>query len=297
MTTPKNSHFKGFATTILLVLISIFGYAAQKSIDTGLKASYVSIDDYVWTDKNKKDLLDTDDTEVQGVKVALYASDAKENSMVAGNTITLKYINTAGSLIPKTNFVKLTKANEKDIYSITSDGKTTKEDDDDKVRITTKSVEFLADLSLNKTVSNLNPSTGDQITYLIEVKNIGISNTTNVEVTDAVPTGLQIISINGADGVTITGNTVVAKFIQINVGQIATFQIVAKVIATTGTIKNWAEVTKSDQKDPNSTPNNGVDKNEDDDDDAEITIKQPVCNPTTPFISCLNPYICLGESV
>lgn len=297
MTTPKNSHIKGFATTILLVLMSVFGHAAQRSIDTGLKATYVSNDDYVWTDKNKNDLLDTGDTGVQGVKVELNASDATENPMVAGNTITLKHINRAGSLIPKTNFVQLTKANEKDKYFIPSNDKTTKEDDDDKVRITTKSVEFLADLSLNKTVSNFNPSTGDQITYLIEVKNNGISNTTNVEVTDAVPTGLQIISVNGADGVSITGNTVVAKFIQINVGQTATFQIVAKVIATTGAIKNWAEVTKSDQRDPNSTPNNGVDKNEDDDDDAEITIKQPVCNRTTPFIACLNPYICLGESV
>lgn len=297
MTIPKNSLLKRFATTILLVLINVFGLLAQKSIDTGFKTNYVSINDHVWTDKNYNDLLDSGESGVQGVKVELYATDATENPIVAGHAINLKYITKVSSSSPKTNFVQITKANEKDKESIHFNGKSDKGDDDDKVTITTKSLEFLADLSLNKTVSNSNPSTGDQITYSVEVKNNGISNAANVEVTDAVPTGLQIIKVTGGDGITTIENTIVAKFIQINVGQTATFQIVAKVIATTGTIKNWAEVTKSDQRDPNSTPNNGVDKNEDDDDDAEITIKQPVCNPTTPFIACLNPYICLGESV
>ena len=219
------------------------------------------------------------------------------SNVAVNQTITLTYIAKVTGSAAMTNFAQITKVTEKDIDSTPNNGKTTKEDDDDKVTITPKVVELLADLSLNKVVSNTTPATGDQITYFVEVKNNGTSNATNVEVTDVVPAGLQIISATGGDVINTTGNTVVAKFNQINVGQIATFQIVAKVTATTGTIKNWAEVTKSDQKDPNSTPNNGVNKNENDDDDADITIKQPVCNPTTPLIACANPYICLGESV
>ncbi len=219
------------------------------------------------------------------------------SNVAANQTITLTYIAKVTGSAAMTNFAQITKATEKDKDSTPGNGKTTKEDDDDKVTITPKVVELLADLSLNKTVSNATPFSGDQITYYVEVKNNGTSNATNIEATDVVPAGLQIISATGGDAITTTGNTVVAKFNQINVGQTATFQIVAKVTATTGTIKNWAEVTKSDQKDPNSTPNNGVAKNEDDDDDADITIRQQVCNPTTPLIACANPYICLGESV
>ncbi len=219
------------------------------------------------------------------------------SNVAANQTITLTYIAKVIGSAAITNFAQITKITEKDVDSTPNNGKTTKEDDDDKIVITPKVVELLADLSLNKTVSNSTPTSGDQITYFVEVKNNGTSNATNVEATDIVPAGLQIISATGGDLITTTGNTVVAKFNQINVGQTATFQIVAKVTATTGTIKNWAEVTKSDQKDPNSTPNNGTDKNENDDDDADITIKQPVCNPTTPLIACANPYICLGESV
>ncbi len=218
------------------------------------------------------------------------------SNIAANQTITLTYIAKVTGSAAMTNFAQITKATEKDIDSTPGNGKTNKEDDDDKVTITPKVVEVLADLSLNKIVSNTNPAAGDQITYFVEVKNNGPSNATNVEATDIVPAGLQIISATGGDGIVTTGNTVVAKFNQINVGQTVTFQIVTKITATTGTIKNWAQITKSDQKDPNSTPNDGIDKNADDDDDAEISIK-PVCNPITPLIACANPYICLGESV
>ena len=219
------------------------------------------------------------------------------SNIANGQSIIMTYIAKITGSTTLTNFAQISKATEKDIDSTPGNGKTTKEDDDDKVTITPKVVELIADLSLNKTVSNSTPLAGDQITYYIDVKNNGSSNASNVEVTDIVPAGLEVLIVSGADVINTTGNTVIAKFNQINVGQTATFKIVAKVTATTGTIKNWAEVTKSDQKDPNSTSGNGVDKNEDDDDNADITIKQPVCSPITPLIACSNPYICLGESV
>jgi hypothetical protein len=120
MISSRNSFFKAFATTIFLMLISVFELVAKSPIDTGLKPNSVSITDYVWTVVNNKDLQDTGETGVQRVKVELYAS---ENSMVTDNTITLKYINRVGSSSPKKNFVQLTKANEKDKDSILSKGK------------------------------------------------------------------------------------------------------------------------------------------------------------------------------
>lgn len=295
-TDKKNSFFKTF-TTILFSFISVFVFAAQNTIETVLNPNLDSVYNNDWTDKNNNNLLDPKKPGVQGDKVDLNASEAAENPMGASQPISLKYITRVISSSPQTNFFHSTKANENDKVATPYNSKTSKKDNDVELTSIPKTVDLVADLSLNKTVSNSNPSTGDQITYLVEVKNNGISYATNIEVTDILPNGLQIIKVTGGDGITTIDNTVVAKFIQINVGQTATLQIVVKVLATTGTIKNWAEVTKSDQKDPNSTPNNGISKNEDDDDDADITIKQPGCNPTTPFISCLNPYICIGESV
>jgi gliding motility-associated-like protein len=117
MISSRNTFFKALATTIFLMLTSVFELVAKSSIDAGLKPKYVSITDHVWIVVNNKDLQDT----VQGVKLELYAS---ENSMVADNTITLKYINRVGSSSPKTNFVQLTKSNEKNKDSISSKGKT-----------------------------------------------------------------------------------------------------------------------------------------------------------------------------
>ena len=121
MISSRNSFFKTFATAIFLMLTSVFELVAKSPIDTGFKPKYVSITDYVWIVVNNKDLQNTGETGVQGVKLELYAS---ENSMVADNTITLKYINRVGSSSPKTNFVQLTKSNEKDKDSIISKGKT-----------------------------------------------------------------------------------------------------------------------------------------------------------------------------
>jgi hypothetical protein len=117
MISSRNTFFKAFATTIFLMLTSVFELVAKSSIDAGLKPKYVSITDYVWIVVNNKDLQDTGETGVQGVKLELYAS---ENSMVADNTITLKYINRVGSSSPKTNFVQLTKSNEKNKNSATT---------------------------------------------------------------------------------------------------------------------------------------------------------------------------------
>lgn len=295
-----------------------------------IQGPYGSIGDFVWNDPNNNGLQDLGETGVSGVIIELYASDAiglpigaalkkdttdaqgkylftdldagnyvvkvVTSTLSIGSQLTIKQ-NIGSDVSIDSDFNLSTGLSDKIVIDPSILGKKDILTIDGGIYSTLNKVQEIADLSLNKTVSNSSPLSGDQITYYIEVKNNGSSNATNVEITDIVPSGLEVIIVSDADVINTTGNTVIAKFNQINVGQTEIFKIVAKVTATTGIIKNWAEISKSDQKDSNSIAGNGIDKNEDDDDDADITIKQPVCNPTTPLIACSNPYICLGESV
>ncbi|MBB6460390.1 T9SS type B sorting domain-containing protein [Flammeovirga kamogawensis] len=53
--------------------------------------------------------------------------------------------------------------------------------------------------SIKKTIKNgsITPNIGDEITYQIEVKNIGPSYADNVEIMDVIPTGLKFVSASG----------------------------------------------------------------------------------------------------
>jgi len=152
------------------------------------------------------------------------------------------------------------------------------------------------DLSLDKNISNSTPPTGAYITYWITVTNTGNESATNVEVKDTIPSGLQLVNVSGGDLISMTNNIATVKMNELKAGKSIQFQIIARIIALSGTIKNYAQITKSDQKDPDSTPNNGVLKNEDDDDDAELTISTGTCTVQAPLIVSTNTYICLGES-
>lgn len=221
---------------------------------------------------------------------------AKISNIAAGQTITLDYLARPSTLGEKINFAQVTKADQKDIDSTPGNASTTQEDDNSKVIISPMQDELIADLSLDKTVNKSAAVTGEQITFYVTVLNDGSSQATNVEVRDIVPDGLQVLNATGGDSISISGNTVTAKFKTIGVGFASTFQIVARVTATSGTIKNWAQITKSDQKDNDSTPGNGTGNGEDDTDFADVTISAGVCNPPTPLIATSTPYICSGES-
>ncbi|MCP9769661.1 DUF11 domain-containing protein [Lacihabitans sp. LS3-19] len=214
-------------------------------------------------------------------------------TIAAGQTIYLTYTAKAigtGTLI---NVAEVKSADQRDSDSTPGNGSTVNEDDDDDEIVNVITPNPIADLSLQKLVNNSSPSVGDNIIYTIRVSNAGPNNATNVEVTDILPAGLTLVSVTGADVNSNSGNTATASFATILANSQDEFYITATVTGT-GSITNRAEVTKSDQLDPDSTPNNGG--NEDDDDTNTITVQQ-LCNPTTPLISCANPYICPGESV
>ena len=126
-----------------------------------------------------------------------------------------------------------------------------------------------ADLSLTKSVDNADPNEGDTIVYTITLTNGGPSKATDVQVTDALPTGLTYMSDNGAGAYDPgTGIWTVANLTS---GSSTSLAITATVNTGTAgsTLTNTAEVTASDQPDPDSTPNN---HNPDEDDQSSIDI-------------------------
>jgi uncharacterized repeat protein (TIGR01451 family) len=145
-------------------------------------------------------------------------------------------------------------------------------------------VDPVADLRLTKVVDNPNPSLGDTIIYTVTVTNDGPNTATNVEVTDQIPAGLTFVSATPSQGSynQITGVWTVGT---LNSGDSATL-IIQAIVSSLGTITNTAEVTASDQLDPDSTPNNN-DPNEDDQATvttpaqlADLSLQKTVDNPT-----------------
>jgi uncharacterized repeat protein (TIGR01451 family)/CSLREA domain-containing protein len=128
-----------------------------------------------------------------------------------------------------------------------------------------------ADLSLSKTVSDSTPQVGDTITYTVTVSNFGPDATTNVQVVDTLPPTVTYVPASFA----VTQGTFVEGTMTWTVGTLGnpssatlTFDVV--VNANPGITTNYAQVTASDITDPNSTPNNGP-QTPDEDDDAEVS--------------------------
>jgi len=124
-----------------------------------------------------------------------------------------------------------------------------------------------ADLSLNMTVNNANPGIGDNVTFTLTVNNAGPLDATGITVRNTLPTGLAFVSstpsqgnFNSATGVWTVG--------AIAAPGLATLQIVARV-DNAGLLVNTAEITASNQPDPNSTPGNNIPT---EDDQASVTI-------------------------
>jgi LPXTG-site transpeptidase (sortase) family protein len=126
-----------------------------------------------------------------------------------------------------------------------------------------------ADLSLNKTVDNSSPVVGENVTYTITVTNNGTADATGVTVTDVLPAGLTYVSDDSASTTTTYNNgTGVWDIGGLNSGNSISLQIIVTVDQA-GAITNTAEVSSSDQFDPNSTPNNNEPS---ENDQASVTI-------------------------
>ncbi|NCD71137.1 Ig-like domain-containing protein [Mucilaginibacter agri] len=91
----------------------------------------------------------------------------------------------------------------------------------------------ITDLKVFKSVSVSTPSINNQITYTLMVNNGGPSTATNVNVTDALPTGLTFVSATPSVGTYASSTGIWAIGTLSNTGN-ATLNIVARVNATGG---------------------------------------------------------------
>jgi len=183
--------------------------------------------------------------------------------LAAGQSRTLTITATVLATGNYLNLAEVTNANEDDIDSTPDngvdtdgDGETIDDngDEDDGDGATIEPVPVI-DLELEKAVDNFTPNVGDVINFTVTVVNRGPSVATGVIVTDQLPSGYNYVSHTGGAYNPANGEW--------NIGTLAVNQTVTLTIAasvnSTGVFLNLAEVTNANEDDIDSTPDNGVD--------------------------------------
>ncbi|WP_343694339.1 gliding motility-associated C-terminal domain-containing protein [Flavobacterium sp.] len=162
-----------------------------------------------------------------------------------------------------TNNAEITASSQPDPDSTPNNAVTT---EDDYAEVSTIPIPQSADLSLTKSVSNSTPLVGSQVTFNVQIYNMGPQETDAVVVTDLLPSGYTFVSYtttagtyDSSTGFWIIGNMPIATY--------HTLQITA-VVNAAGNYTNSAEISSSSQPDPDSTPDNGITT---EDDYSEIT--------------------------
>ncbi|SNY95439.1 gliding motility-associated C-terminal domain-containing protein [Flagellimonas pacifica] len=194
-------------------------------------------------------------------------------SITNGNTLSLMFDATVNASGDYVNTAEITANDIFDIDSTVNNG-LAGEDDQDTAEVTVTA----ADLSLSKDVSSgssLTPNIGDTVVFELTVTNAGPDTATNITVEDIIPSGLTVGTIN--NGGSNSGGTVSWNIASLAVGT-TTVSYEVTVNAPTGTPNeyvNTAEITASDQYDPNSSPNNDDgDQSENDEDSVSLTVSE-----------------------
>ena len=136
----------------------------------------------------------------------------------------------------------------------------------------------IVDLELTKVIDqNSGTGNGDQVTYLVTLTNNATNanaTASSIEVTDYFPliTQMSVPTANPSVGTYNSISNVWHDF-TLAPGASATLELVSTILAPSGEqICNSAEVTVQGETDFDSTPNNGVNQNEDDDDIVCFTV-------------------------
>ena len=119
-----------------------------------------------------------------------------------------------------------------------------------------------ADISVNKTVDNANPSEGDTVNYTITASDIGTATSTGVVATDTLPAGVTFVSATTSEG-SYASSTGIWTIGDIAMNATATLQIAATVnsgtagtaITNTATIGETATDTDASDKTSSATIN------------------------------------------
>jgi uncharacterized repeat protein (TIGR01451 family) len=160
-------------------------------------------------------------------------------------------------------------------------------------------VTAIADLRLSKTANPASPTVGGTFNYTITVTNDGPSTATNVQVTDRLPPVTDVL-VNSASITTSQGSAVynvATPNIIWTIGTLAPNTSATLTIPATRLLAsftaNVAEVTASDQSDPDSTPGNNI---AGEDDRASVTVpSQSVDLAVTKTVD--NPSPNVGQNV
>jgi len=113
--------------------------------------------------------------------------------------------------------------------------------------------EACSDLSISKSVNLMNPAIGEQVTYLIEVTNTGETDITNIQVSEALPSGLEFDSFTAPIG-NYNPLTGVWTIPSLAANSSTTLTVVATVLST-GDYRNVAEIITSTPIDSNTGNN------------------------------------------
>ncbi|WP_222983059.1 gliding motility-associated C-terminal domain-containing protein [Flagellimonas meishanensis] len=140
------------------------------------------------------------------------------------------------------------------------------EDDQDEQSTTPRTV---TDISITKTADNLTPSVGDPIVFTITAENSGPNNATGLVIEDQLASGYRFVSASATSGVydELSGAWDLPNILS---GTSETLQITALVLPT-GSYLNTAELIALDTFDPDSTPNNNLSS----EDDQETIVPVP----------------------
>ncbi|GAB3027037.1 hypothetical protein GCM10027185_28440 [Spirosoma pulveris] len=128
-----------------------------------------------------------------------------------------------------------------------------------------------ADLSMNMAISNRTLETSQPVTLTVVLANAGPMDATNVQASSILPDGMSFV--DGSSGaISATANTV-----SINAGNLlngASKSFVFRIKASrTGTFFTSAQITASNQFDPDSQPNSGTGSGQDD--EATVDFRTP----------------------
>ncbi|MTH14818.1 gliding motility-associated C-terminal domain-containing protein, partial [Flavobacterium sp. LC2016-01] len=191
--------------------------------------------------------------------------------VTAGNDESLDIYTTVnpptGAAGEYTNTSEITASNLPDPDSTPNNGIIT-EDDYASLKINVA----VADLSLDKTVSNKNANVNEVITFTLQLNNEGPSTATGVNVDDIIPLGYRNIA-NISNGGIFANNTIKWANLTVPVGGVTlTYQV---TVANPKGLDhedylNMAQVTASNQFDPDSKPNNDNGDQSEDDEDSEF---------------------------
>ncbi len=205
-------------------------------------------------------------------------------SIASGATATLAITGRASTASVIVNTAQITASSAFDPDSTPGNNVAT-EDDQATATVTIEA----ADLSLTNTVDRASARVGENATFTIMVTNAGPSMATGVAVSAALPAGLSLVSNTPSIG---SFNGSIWSVGTLAPGASATLTLVTRV-DTTGTKSLAAQVSSSNQADPDSTPNNNL-ASEDDQATATLSVTTADLN-LTKTVSNASPSV--GDNV